>query len=207
MACRDWTMNGCGEVPGWWTTRPNTWPGPIPQRPGTVRRDDVSRGGVVDVQCIVGGGSDDVPAVRLAEPPAARPQVARRPEREVARQPAPSRHRPGPRGVHRVRMLLPAGSAGAGRVIGGCGLGCRVLKLFHQDRAGAAGGEVVPCPVDEDLEAIAETDEVHDVHAQPEQPRQAPADPELVPAGGPGARGSSATASPRPRTATTPLSR
>jgi len=80
-------------------------------------------------------------------------------------------------------MLLAAGSAGAGRVIGGCGLGCRVLRLFHQDRAGAAGGEVVPCPVDEGLEAIAETDEVHDVHAQPEQPRQAPADPELVPAG------------------------
>jgi hypothetical protein len=26
MSCRDSTMNGCGLVPGWWTTRPNTWP-------------------------------------------------------------------------------------------------------------------------------------------------------------------------------------
>jgi hypothetical protein len=26
MACRDSTMNGCGLVPGWWTTRPNTRP-------------------------------------------------------------------------------------------------------------------------------------------------------------------------------------
>ena len=26
MAWSDSTMNGCGEVPGWWTTRPKTCP-------------------------------------------------------------------------------------------------------------------------------------------------------------------------------------
>ena len=69
------------------------------------------------------------------------------------------------------------------REIGHGGLGVASRGWFQQDRAGAAGGEVVPPPVDEDLKAVTETDQVHDVDAQPEQPRQPPPDAQLVPAG------------------------
>src|SRR2546421_10429992 len=43
---------------------------------------------------------------------------------------------------------------------------------LEQDRPGAAGGEVAPCPVDEYLQAIPEADQVEDVDAEPEQPCQ-----------------------------------
>ncbi|HTR21432.1 MAG TPA: hypothetical protein VMH88_11320 [Gemmatimonadales bacterium] len=48
MAWSDSTMNGCGLVPGWWTTRPNTWPVALfLSGQGPVRRDDVRRRAVV----------------------------------------------------------------------------------------------------------------------------------------------------------------
>ena len=47
----------------------------------------------------------------------------------------------------------------------------------EQDRSGAMGGEVAPCPVNEYLETVSEADQVDDVHADPEQPCHQPAKP------------------------------
>jgi nucleoside phosphorylase len=55
-----------------------------------------------------------------------------------------------------------------------------------EDGAGPARGEVAPAPVNQDLEPITKTDQIDDVHAQPQQPREEPVELQRIPAGASG---------------------
>src|ERR1700710_973146 len=82
----------------------------------------------------------------------------------------------------RRRAAVRGGRYGVTRASAGALPGIRV----DEDGAGPARGEVAPAPVNQDLEPITKTDQIDDVHAQPQQPREEPVELQRIPAGASG---------------------